>query len=109
MCSVFTLGKSIGIIIGFSWRKIATRLWVRHQCVVLNFQDTPVIIVTQVDFLWFPTAYLFEAFITNFLTDQNAMACNGGDPTLHFCHKTMTGPLTRDLNLDEIINIGTDR
>ena len=39
--------------------------------------------ISQVNFLCFPTANLFVAFITNFLADQNAMSRVGGGLTLH--------------------------
>ena len=48
----------------------------------IKLEVTP---VTQVDFLCFPTANLFVAFITNFLADQNAIGCVGGGLTLHLC------------------------
>ena len=84
-----------------------------HQCVVLYFQDSHaitilVIIVTQVDFLFLPTTNPFVAFVTYFLADQNAMRCFGVDLTFHLEHKTLTGLLTRYINLNGIINICTD-
>ena len=79
-----------------------------NERVVLYFERLPIPPVTQVDFLFLPTTNLFEAFITNFLADQNIMCCARVDLTFHFCDKTLTGLLTRDMNLNEIINICTD-
>ena len=63
---------------------------------------------SQVNILWFPTTNLFVALATNILADQNVMSCVGGDLTFHCCHKTLTQPLTRDFNLNKIINICRD-
>ena len=46
----------------------------------VSFPATP---VTQVDFLWFPTANLFEAFVRNFLAQQYVMYCVRGGLTFH--------------------------
>ena len=46
-----------------------------NKCVVLDFHDSPVIIVSQVDFLCLPTTNLFVAFRTYFLANQNIMSC----------------------------------
>ena len=68
-----------------------------HRVVLYFEKITP---VTQVDFLWFPTANLFVAFPTNFLADQNLMTCVGVDLTLHFRDEAVAGlPLWNiDLN-----------
>ena len=71
-----------------------------HQCVVLDFQDIIVIIEPQVNLLWFPTTNLFVAFVTDFIADQDGMSCLGIDLTFHFRDKTLTGLLTRDMNLN---------
>ena len=54
-----------------------------NERVVLYFEIPRISTVTQVDFLCFPTANLFVAFITNFLADQNAMSRVGGGLTFH--------------------------
>ena len=46
-----------------------------NKCVVLDFHDSPVIIVSEVDFLCLPTTNLFVAFRTYFLANQNIMSC----------------------------------
>ena len=79
-----------------------------NHLVVLHFETIPITPVTQVDFLFLPTANLFVAFVTYFLADQNTMTCSRVDLTLHFCDKTLTGLLTRYINLNGIINICTD-
>ena len=76
--------------------------------VVLYFERSKITPVTQVDFLFLPNANLFVAFIINFLADQNLMTRFGVDLTFHFCDKTVTGLLTRDMNLNGIINICTE-
>ena len=78
-----------------------------NERVVLNYKPRTRT-VTKVDFLFFPTANLFVAFETYFLADQNAMRCFGVDLTFHLEHKTLTGLLTRDMNLNGIINICSD-
>ena len=75
----------------------------------INFQDIFVIIVTQLDFLWFPTAYLFVTSVTNFLADQSVMSCLGGDLTFHLKNKTFAGHSFWDMNLNGILNICIDR
>ena len=52
----------------------------------VSFPATP---VAQVDFLWFPTANLFEAFTTNFIADQNSMRCFGVELTPYFRDETV--------------------
>ena len=79
-----------------------------NHLVVLHFETKPITPVTQVDFLFLPTANLFVAFVTYFLADQNAMRCFGVDLTFHLEHKNLTGLLTRYINLNGIINICTD-
>ena len=80
-----------------------------NHLVVLQYKKLPITPVTQVDFLFLPTANLFVAFVTYFLADQNAMRCFGVDLTFHLEHKTLTGLLTRDMNLNGIINICINR
>ena len=81
-----------------------------NQRVVLHFQDHMIVIVTHIDFLWFLTASLLVAFITNFLADQNVMSCVGGDLTFHFENKTFAGhSFCWNMNLNGIINICTNR
>ena len=83
----------------------------QFQCtsVVLHFHDLRIVIVTHINFLWFPTAYLLVAFITNFLADQNVVSCVGGDLTFHLKNKTFDGHSFWNMNLNGIINICTDR
>ena len=66
-----------------------------------------VIIVTQIDFFRFPTAYFFVAFITDFLADQNVMIRVGGDLTFHLKNNTFAGHSFWNMNLNGIKNIST--
>ena len=76
-----------------------------NERVVLNYEIPPITPVTQVDFLWLPTANLFVAFVINFLADQNAMSCVGGGLTLHLTDKTVRRFCGRNWSLNGIINI----
>ena len=84
-----------------------------NEGVVLYYEipmiiSPPITPVTQVDFLFLPTANLFVTFETNILADHNGMCDIGIYVTFYCCHKTVTRPLMRDMNLDGIINICTD-
>ena len=63
------------------------------------------IVVSNVNFLWFPTTDLFVAFITDFLADQNIMSYPRGDLAFNFEHKALTRPLPRNMNLNGILSI----
>ena len=84
-----------------------------HLCLGISVLFWPypilfIIVVSNVNFLWFPTTNLFVAFLANFLAEQNPMSCLGAQLTFHFEHKTPAGPSLRDMNLSGIINICTD-
>ena len=81
-----------------------------NERVVLYFEIIEKKIVTQVDFLWFLTANLFVAFISNFLVhaDQNTMSCVGGGLTFHLGEKAFGRFISRNMNLNGIMNICTD-
>ena len=68
--------------------------------VVLHFQLKRIIIEPQDDFLFLPTTNLSEAFITNFLADQNLMTYVGGDLTFYFRNKTFDGPSLWNISLN---------
>ena len=73
---------------------------ISRQCVAVHSHEFKVVIVTQIDFLWFPTANVFVAFGTNFLADQNVMSCVRGDLTPHFEHKTFARHSLWNMNLN---------
>ena len=54
-----------------------------NERVVLYFEISSITPVTQVDFLWFSTTNLFEAFVRNFLAQQSVMYCVRGGLTGH--------------------------
>ena len=60
-----------------------------NERVVLYFKIPPITPVTQVDFLWFPTTNLFEAFVRNFLAQQKVMYCVRGGLTFHLEDKAV--------------------
>ena len=60
-----------------------------NERVVLYFKIPPITPVAQVDFLWFPTTNLFEAFVRNFLAQQNVMYCVRGGLTFHLEDKAV--------------------
>ena len=68
--------------------------------VVHYLEIVPVTQVAQVNFPWFPSANLFEAFINNFLADQNIMRCVGGDLTPDLRDETVGGLLFWNMNLN---------
>ena len=70
-----------------------------NERVVLDFHIPPITPKTQVYFLWFPITNLFVAFITNFPADQHVMSRAGGDLTLHFEDKTLSGHSLWYMNL----------
>ena len=75
-----------------------------NERVVLYFHDYfalyCVIIVTQVDFLRFPTTNLFVAFPMKFLADQNVMSFAGGNLAFYSRDKTLTVFSSWNMNLN---------
>ena len=81
-----------------------------NERVVLYFEISPrIVIEPQVDFFLLPTTNLLVALITNFLADQDIMRCVGGGLTLHVGEKTLGRFISRNMNLNGIINIYTDQ
>ena len=60
-----------------------------NERVVLYFETILITQVAKVDFLLFPTANLFEAFVRNFLAQQNVMYCVRGGLTFHLEDKAV--------------------
>ena len=69
------------------------------ECVV-HYLVIYVVIVTQVDFLWFFTTNLFVAFIPNCLANQNIVRRVGSDLALDFCDKTAAWLSKWNMNLN---------
>ena len=72
----------------------------RNERVVRYFKTPRNKIESQIDFLFLPTTNLSEAFITNFLADQNVMTYVGGDLTFYFRNKTFDGPSLWNISLN---------
>ena len=62
-------------------------------------------VISQVDFLWFPTTDLSVASKSNFLADQNVMSCVGGKLTSQLCEVTSPRPTLGNMNLNWMISI----
>ena len=76
-----------------------------NEGVVLYYEipmiiSPPITPVTQVDFLFLPTANLFVAFETTILADHNCMCDIGIYVTFHSCNKALMGLSFWNMNLN---------
>ena len=77
--------------------------------VVLYCHEVRVVIVSNVNFPWFPFTNIFKATrSTDFLADHNVMSFVGRELAFHFEHKTFRGLSLWNVNLNQIINICTN-
>ena len=75
--------------------------FIRNKSVVLNQHKRGIIIVSNVNFLWFPSTDIFVATRNgDFLADHNVMTCLGSDLTFYFEHKTGAGPSCWNMDLN---------
>ena len=61
-----------------------------NERIILDFEHSWVIYITQVNLPWFPITDLFVVFPINFLAYQNVMGCIGADLTFDLCDETLT-------------------
>ena len=78
-----------------------------NKRVVLYPHVITVIIVSNVNLLWFPSTNIFVVTRnTDFLAEHNVMSCGGGDLTFHFEHKTSCVTSLWNMNLiDNLLSI----
>ena len=75
-------------------------IWIVHESVVLDFQNTPIIIEANIDFLLLsPTDIFVAPGHPDLPADHHLLSC-AGDLTSHLENKALTGPSVRNMNLN---------
>ena len=75
-------------------------IWIVHESVVLDFQNAPIIIEANIDFLLLsPTDIFVAPGHPDLSADHHVLGC-AGHLTSHFENKALTGPSVRNMNLN---------